>query len=307
MNLAIVDDICCCCNNFGGSQLNNWNLIQEGIKRKHKIRIVTPQNINLRSFEGIDLVLFTNIVNFPRETIQDICNKYPYIFFHRDFNFCNGRLFFCADKKCEDCINKPFWSKIYSNAKFHIWLSPLHREGFLKVFPELDKFPKHCIPSSIDIDLFKPFEGVERKKGTVLGINCLELFKGRYNIHNYVVEHPELHFTFIGQAPQINAPNCTYLQYIKNEELPRLMSQFEYFIHLPNVIEPCGRCALEAILCGCKIITNSNNGAFSYNFMKKGINQIKSNLKVTPLSFWEQLEIFTGELKFEEEKKGEQN
>ena len=293
MKIAIIDDQCSGCNE-GGSQKNSWGLIQEGIKRNHKIRIITPQNMSVRSLEGVDVVIFVNIMSFTMEQIEAITSKHKYIFSHRDFNFYKFRLFYPVIKGDYRGIKRDFWKKIYMGALQHIWLSPLHRETYLIAFPELEKF-KVTIPSCIDVSLWKPMGGIERKPNTVIGVNCLESFKGRYLVNSYVEKHPELHFTFVGNAPPINKSNCSYLPYVPNEELPTLYNQHEKFIHLPDHTEPFGRVSVESLLSGCKIITNENNGAFSYKWMKEGdVRNIREMMKQVGVAWWEEVEKSCG-------------
>ncbi|MDO8623140.1 MAG: hypothetical protein Q7R52_02745 [archaeon] len=275
----------------GGAQMNDREMIRKGFERHHNIQIITPQNFNLVSLEGTHLVIFSNCLNFSREIIKEVCSKFPYIFFHHDFIFYKFRLFYPMKENDLTGIDKSFWLPIFKNAKLNIWLSPLHREAYLFSFPELKESKYALIPSAIDVKNFKQIEGVERKKGTVIGVNALELFKGRYVVNKYVEEHPELQFTFVGNAAHLEKPNCTYIPYVKNSELIKLYNQHEYFIHLPSNTEPFGRISAEAILCGCKIITNENNGAFSYKWMREGNEkEIRETLKFSSLSFWEEIE-----------------
>ena len=275
----------------GGAEQNDREMIRKGFERHHNIQIITPQNYNLISIEDSQLVIFSNCINFPKEIIKEVCSKFPYIFFHHDYIFFKWRLFYHAKEGDYSGCDRDFWLHIFKNAKLNIWLSSLHREAYLVSFPELKECKYTLIPSAIDVNIWKPVEGIERKKGTILGINVLELFKGRYIINKYVEEHPELQFTFVGNASHLEKPNCTYIPYVKNKDLPKLYSQHEFMIHLPSNTEPFCRTVCEAILCGCKIITNANTGAFSYDWMKKGdVKEIREKLKFSSLIFWEEIE-----------------
>lgn len=294
MRIAYITDHCQFCF-IGGAAFNDYGMTLKGIERGHKIKVITPQNIQHRSVGNVDLVIFSNIATFPRNYIQDVTKKYKYIFHHKDFNFYNFRLYYPMIKGDYKGIDRDFWLGLYMGAKAHIWLSPLHRDAFLVAFPELESFKKVLIPSCLDTELWKSVDGVKRVPGMVLGVNCLEEFKGRKNIEKYVKEHPELKFVFAGGGQPFDAPNCDYLPYVRNEDLPNLYSQFEYFIHLPTNTEPFGRVSPEAKLCGCKIITNENNGAFSYEFMRNSdLDVIKSTLRVANLAFWEEIEALEG-------------
>ncbi len=280
----------------GGGQMNDKGMLIKGFQRNHSIDIITPNNISLKPVEKYDLLILSNVMSFPRPYLKQVTQKKPYVFFHHDYNFCNHRLFFPMQQKCIGCINREFWLDIYMNAKSHIFLSPLHHKAYLFAYPELKKFKEITIPSCMEVDNWKPDTNYERLPGTVVGVNCLEEFKGRKLIERYVAEHPELSFTFVGTSDNpLPFPNCQYIGFVINEELPKLYSQHEYFIHLPTSVEPFGRVNAEAKLCGCKIITNENNGAFSYEFMKDtNLDNTRKLLSLASLSFWEEIENVMG-------------
>ncbi|GEM_PF-2994163 len=294
MRIAYVTDHCQSCF-IGGAAFNDNGMTQKGIERGHKIKIITPGNYRHRAIGNVDLVIFSNIASFPRDFILETTNKYKYVFHHKDFNFYNFRLYYPMIKGDLQGIDKDFWLDLYKRAKGHVWLSPLHHEAFLVTFPELESFKKVFVPSCLDTELWKPVEGQVRKPGTVVGVNCLEGFKGRENIEKYVKSHPELHFTFVGSGEHLDALNCDYMPYVRNEDLPVLYSRFEYFLHLPSMTEPFGRVSAEAKLCGCKIITNENNGAFSYDFMRHpNVDIVRGTLRVANVAFWEEVESLMG-------------
>lgn len=51
---------------------------------------------------------------------------------------------------------------------------------------------------------------------------------------------------------------------IPPEKMPEIYNRTKNFVHLPRWKEPFSRTVAEASLCGCKIIGNSNIGAYSY-------------------------------------------
>lgn len=288
MRIAWLQDLCPACNE-GGAQKTDWGHIKKGRERGHSIEIITPQNVSIRNLD-CDLVIISNCMGFPRDVLTRICSERPYVFFHHDFNFCKYRLYYSQLDKCKTCIDRQFWLKLYQSAKLHIWLSPLHREAYLFAFPELEKFRPVCVPSCIDVEKFKPVEGVERRRGTVIGVGALEPFKSRYGAYNYGLANPQLSFTFVGQSAEINLPNCKYLSYVRNEDLPRLYSEHEFYINLPDTVQPFERTAAEAYLSGCKLILNENVGFFSYPWDYKNIEQVRHILKQAATGWWEEVE-----------------
>src|SRR3989304_9390198 len=123
MKIIWLQDLDPCCN-VGGGQLNDWSVIRKGIERSHNISVITPQNMDAKGLDGADLVIISNCVSFPQEYIKNVCAKYPYIFFHHDFNFYTGRLYYPMEKNNFTNCNRELWLPLYQNAKLHIWLSP---------------------------------------------------------------------------------------------------------------------------------------------------------------------------------------
>lgn len=288
MKIAWIQDI----NPFtaiGGAQLTDLAHIKYGFGLGYDIDIITPQEMTTRRATS-DVIVISNCMNFTKEFILHITKEMPYVMFHHDYNFCNHRLFFPLDDKCKCSVNKSFWSEIIGKAKLNIFLSPLHREMYYRMFTPEVVNPSACIPSAINTELFKKDETVQTKSNTVLGIHCLLPFKGRYNIYNYMKEHPELFFTFVGNQQEVNASNCKYIQYLPNEDLPKLYSEHEYFIHLPSTPQPFERTVAEAYLCGCKIIKNDLVGAFSYPWDFNNREEVRKILSQASVGFWEEIE-----------------
>ena len=62
---------------------------------------------------------------------------------------------------------------------------------------------QHCfVPSAVDIEKFKPIDGIEMGENRVISINSLYDFKGKDKVLNYVRKHKELKFDFYGREPE---------------------------------------------------------------------------------------------------------
>lgn len=275
---------------LGGTASNDKGMIKKGISKGHSIEIITPQYIKHKSITDPDLVILSNIMYFPKDYIEKIMDNFKVVTFNHDYNFCNHRLYYPMREKCKDCINKPFWEKIFKKSKLNIFLSPLHYEAHKHVFSQEILEPRAIIPSCLDVGRWKPIEGVKKEKNTVVGINCLLPFKGRYPVHNYAKNHPDYKFTFIGEQQEISLPNCEYVQYVPNEDMAEYLQKFEYFIHLPDTPQPFERTCAEAYLSGLKMIKNENIGFFSYPWDYKDREDVRFKLRQAAVGFWDEID-----------------
>lgn len=275
---------------LGGAQKNDLGMIRFIMKNTGaEIDIIIPQNIGSKLLKKYDLLIFSNCVKFPKEHIEAIIKKNPYVIFHHDYLFCRFRLYYPGDKTCVGCPGFEWWHKFIAGAKKNIFLSPMHREMHEIIFTKKELGPSITIPSCIDTEFWHPTEGDIRMPKTVISVNGLEVFKGRYNHNEYIEKHPELQFTFVGGGIEINKPNVKYLPVVGQEELRKLYSQHEYFMSLPPTAMPFDRVIPEAYLCGCKLIVNENLGALSYKWDWANKEQILFYLKQAAVGFKDEI------------------
>jgi hypothetical protein len=116
------------------------------------------------------------------------------------------------------------------------------------LIPELADRPHLEVPSPVDVTLFKPVEGVERKPNTVLWVGPFTEYVGIKYALAYTQAKKQYEYTFVGDdaggleqpwKEKIQALGFKVLPYMPNEALPSLYSSFEYFIQLPSGPMPC--------------------------------------------------------------------
>ncbi len=180
---------------------------------------------------------------------------------------------------------------VFRNALATIFLSPAHRKEHEKrrIFPSV----VHLQPSPVDLKKFK-IKKRKRKKNSVLYAGGIAPHKGLDRVIEYARTSPHLKFTIIGWVEQeydkrISLPfNCTIAEKAPHEKMPDILNQYEYFIHLPNWIEPFGRAPLEAYLCGCKLIVDTAKiGLFSYPWDFSNYDTIVKEMEEAPKRFWQ--------------------
>lgn len=271
----------------GGAQTNDKRMIMFGIKERGvEIEIVTPQNVS----QGIkaDLVVFSNCVTFPRQTLEYYANNYPLVIFSHDYFFCKYRLFFPGNESCKVCPGVKFWSGLHKKAMLNVFLSPLHRKMHEGVFGADVLGRECCIPSAVDVNYWSSPD-LPRIKNTVVGVNALLPFKGRKIVEDYVRQHQELKFIFAGAGDSISAKNAQSVGGLNHEQLRLLYQTSEFAIQLSDNAQPFEQTAAEAYLSGCKMIYNDNIGFFSYPWNYADRNTVRDLLRQAAPAFWDEI------------------
>jgi glycosyltransferase involved in cell wall biosynthesis len=291
MNKKVVwlQDIDPFVSNTGG-ELNDKAKIIAGIRRGYDIEVVTPHNFSQKIIDSADLIVLSNTSMFTQEQLKF---TKPYVIYHHDYMYvCKWRLYFSEEERCKSCVE---WRRnLIRGASLNLFLSPLHRQAHQAVVPEIGLSNSVCIPSSVDTEHFKPITPTERNG--VLYVGVIDEFKGISNVLLYASERG-LKVDFYGYdqnnvlCDRIETEGHKIIGPVDYFNLPELYSKYEYAIHLPQQSEPYGRFLVEAYLCGCKIITNQNNGAWSYPFMKgNNKEEIRHTLSYSSIAFWEEIE-----------------
>jgi len=279
----------------GGAEASDRTTVIEGIRRGHTFRF---QQLDLNmNIMGCDVAVVSNFSRYPPDIIARLVDNIPTVFYLHDYlGACSWRLHYPLAERClTRCPVSAFPKNVMTKAKLLVWLSPLHREAWLKKHPELKDLPHHLHPSPVEPGPFEEAaKNPKREPGSVVGINVLNSFKGRDNCLDYAKAHPELKFMFIGGPDQdVTLPgNCRAMSGIASDQVPWMLAQTEYLIHLPQSPEPFGRVIPEAVFSGCKLIVNDRIGALSYGWKTK--EEMRKALTESPSKFWERVEGLLG-------------
>jgi hypothetical protein len=272
----------------GGAQLTDRGHIIEGMKRGHKIVILTPENKDTFQLTEDDFFVLSNISNFDPNRLGQLPNRRAV--FHHDMMFrCKWRLYFPMTEKCDkDCPQGPIWKPVLEKALLHIFLSPLHYKVNAEYFGQAVE-PHVLVPSTVDPDEFFDFRKPDRA-GTC-SLNGLISFKGQETNLEYARQHTEEKFVFAGTKdgdPQL-PPNCSFVGPIADGRLPDFYNTFENYLELPNTPQPFNRTVAEAYLSGCKIKGNALVGALSWPWFTDR-KTVAEKLRQAPADFWNALE-----------------
>jgi len=277
---------------IGGAQANDLKIIRWLMQGAGlDIDIIVPENVGHKLTKKYELLIISNCTRFPRDVLEKLTAQTPYIIFHHDYVFYRFRLFYPMVPEIRQQEGMEWWAQFFRKARKNIFLSPLHRDAFKAVFTDEELGETATIPSALDVDFWHADKDIIRKPNTVICVNGLEIYKGRYPHNQYVLDHPEMEFTFVGGGNEINKPNAKYIQQVSPEDLRKLYSEHEYCMMLPENPEPFCRVVMEAYLCRCKIIKNENVGAFSYPWDFNNKAEVIRFLKQSSVGFSD--EVYT--------------
>jgi len=280
----------------GGAQLTDRAHFLEGVRRGHDLSIWSPSSgMNLMDIKD-EVVLASNPAFLSADVFKNMLDRgISYVWFLHDYlPLCKYRLFYPMRDSCKSCYLKDRWLPILLQAKLIIWLSPLHRESWLWLCPELEGVPYHLAPSPVEVRRFYSV-GIERRG--VVAVESLHPFKGRSHILKWAEEHSDVEVFFIGGNPTPHdflPPNCRDIGVVPYEQMNEAYNHHEALLHLPQSPSPFDRTVVEAYLAGCRIIGNELIGALSWPAFREGREAVATMCRESPKKFWEAVEGVLG-------------
>ncbi len=174
--------------------------------------------------------------------------------------------------------------EMYQNSILNVFESPLHRDLICKMM-DLDTNKTFVIRPLLDNQMFYNTH-VERDI-EYLFVGVVGEAKGYDNLKKMFGNDQTKRLTIIGKNPQnLDVSFANYFGFLPYAELPKIFNRAKNFVYLPRWPVPQGRVVGEAALCGCKLITNENVGAVSYDFDIS----IASNSADEEMRFWDKIE-----------------
>jgi hypothetical protein len=145
-----------------------------------------------------------------------------------------------------------------------------------------------ALPLAIDTNQFKLLD--EFRVGNSVLIPSME--KCHDNVTKYMIEHPEYAYTVVGYADFPALPNVKVINRAGAGEMPRIYNRHEFVLHLPQKVGGGERVIFEAVLCGCKVITNENSAHTSWmqfwDWKDRAV--LEEQLQKAPYTFWKMIE-----------------
>ncbi len=287
----------------GGGELDNRMLLNEGLKQgldikffhrvnnKYLNRFFCPPRSTLH--KNPDLWILSDLFNvpeyklkYPKNFVEDIVYGQKYIHLDNAYvDICSKGPLPCGGSKqncLKGCSNKLSYD-LYKNSLLNVFLSPLHADTINSYFDNefLGKTfiarplvePKHFFNQNRERDI------------DFIYVGTVSNYKGYQNVKKRF--SGEKNFLFIGKNATGEKLFGKHIEHIPNSELTDYLNRAKNFVHLPLWKEPMGRTVVEAALCGCNIISNTNTGASSFDFDLSNASEIEG----AAVRFWEQMNL----------------
>ena len=249
---------------LGGAQLTNASMIAS-TPDEVQVETMYPSNFDRNRLDG-KLIILNNTGLFRLSDLRWIRDTQKYVKYEHDYSFCRSRhaTQHSCKKGCEDTL--AFYTKLFQNSILNIFLSPLHRDVYLKNMA-LDEDKIYLQPSPIDVDKFL-YDGV--KEDIYLAVGEDNWHKGSDLIKQ---EYKDL--IFLGGGHKV-----------PYAEIHEWYHKAKYFVHKPRWIEPFGRTVAEAYCANCTLLTNDKIGFLSYAWDYSDRAFILEQLRNAPKRFW---------------------
>lgn len=300
---------------YGGGEQYTRGLVDEGKKRGHVFSFssMAPNCFDYDSKADLDIVFdFWNCPGSPQfdlHFLENILRRGKYITGQCGYSNacflaalpCNGDR--GTDGQCviskEDYFDHrglpgpwydgkctaPLTSPLFKHALVNCFLSPLHRDTFIKLYGKEIIGNTYLIKPIVDTNHFVD-------KGTPRNIeyaSCGAMGepKGYFNIKH---RFPDGNIVLFGS----NNPHLagkegfgSVIGKIPYEDMPHFFSRLKNYVHLPRWPEPNGLVVNQAALCGCNLILNEMVGAASWKTLD--MNN-PSAYERSAEEFWEYIE-----------------
>ena len=261
----------------GGAELSSKLVIEVGVDCGYSIDLITP-SMDLSVIEIIlsqsDFIVIGNFWGFSVERAHAVLksiysDRKPYVKYEHDHR---------------ELDRLEFSRRLFQNSKLNVFLSPVHLKNYQKALG----CEGVALPLAIDVDLFKPVEGVKRNENTAVVCNVRN-FKHWANLQKYVDDHPEIKFTVMAVDPVVCGANVVAHEKISYEKMPEFYSGFEYVVHVLDGWGAGERVIFEGALCGCKIVANERVGHMSWAKDLANVDDLRDWLTLAPYSFWKRV------------------
>jgi hypothetical protein len=251
----------------GGAEISNYNCIAIG--RDIGFDVVGVVTNTLQSFnvcKEADVIVVNNLHSGNRETILDYLARttIPWVKYEHDLQ--------------EEAFD------LFQRSSLNVFISPMQRDFYdKKCGGALSR--SVCLPLAIIPERWK-YQADSRVPNTIF---VPTYSKCRETIGDYIRENQDKKFIIADNVkpPFKNTENIGRLDY---REMQEAYHKYETVYHCPDKEWAGDRVIFEAVLSGCKIITNKNAGHTSWDFNWKQNDELRKRLHSAIYDFWHEVE-----------------
>lgn len=257
------------CQNYekkGGAEISSFNVIQVGSSLGFDIIgwRVGGENPGVEILKYADIVIVNNL-HYVDDSKAELL----------DFLFKSGKPFIKYD---HDCYENE--KEIYRKSVLNVFISPMHAQHYFDFCGEEIKGKSRIFPLAFDVNSWNP-DG-PHTPGTVF---IPSYGKCRDHAIDYMNANKNLKF-YIATDVAPPGENVFKLGKIPHTKMAEYYPQYETVFHCPMEKAAGERILFEAVMCGCKVITNNMAGHVSWTFDWKDPKVLRPILKRAPYEFW---------------------
>lgn len=251
----------------GGAEISNYNCIAVG--RDLGFDVVGVVSNSLRGFglcKDADVIVVNNLHSGNRDEIFDYLGRttVPWIKYEHDLQETEFDL--------------------YKKSRLNVFISPLQKKFYEKKVGE-GMSRSIALPLAIIPDRWE-YRSDSRQPNTVF-VPTYEKCRG--TITEFIKSNPDKKFVFAGSVtPPFK--NVERLGPVDHARMQDAYHKYETVYHCPDKEWAGDRVLFEAVLSGCKIVTNGNAGHASWNFDWRDHETLRKKLSAAIHDFWHEVE-----------------
>ena len=298
----------------GGGEYISRQLIDFLKNEEHNIQITSVRPNQLDFNWNSDLDILIDIYNYPglrgggawrkfeNNLLKQIINKGKFLHMSNAYTDicdlpylpCNGETNSCCKFKprlfTDLLLSRKIISKcslsnsirieLFSKSLINIFLSPLHKETINKSLYNFGLDINYLNSKSfllkpvVDSTIF--YNKNEDRDIDYLFVGVINEAKGFYKLKEQF-KNENIHFVGDNQVGE-DLDFGTYHGKLNKNDLANIYNRSKSFLYFPRWPEPQGMVVIEAAMCGCKIISNNNVGALSFDFDLSNPENFKNSL-----------------------------
>lgn len=259
----------------GGAELSNECVVAAGEKCGFSVVGVTPQNFREDVLRSAEFIVVNNFFEFNNEQfgmIQKAIHEWriPYVKYEHD----------TREIRRENVSRALFgWSSL------NVFISPTH----LSAHQHITNGRDIALPLAIDPDKYPAAEMTDERRNTVFIPTARKAGAGTYD---WAHAHADKRYLICGQLSKpLQVSSSEGTPNAKAEDMAAVYARAGTVVHLPDQLWAGERVVLEAKLCGCEVVVNSNVGHASWPWFSTDTReQLADRLSRAPYTFWRECE-----------------
>ena len=267
-------------HSLGGAQRSNQLILDEGLQRGHDVSVYHYDTDQSVLWDNYDIVISSNleVISMSNPMVLQYCatsNNHVRL----EHDFCRY-------------LDNNIREYLYTSCKKSFFLTNYHYKKFVEYYG--DYFVNvEIVPDPIDKSKFYNME--LKRKDDILYVGFMHPLKGTDNFINYVINNKDKTFTVAGWGDNryedcmISEPNVNFLGKIDYVDMVQLYNSHKQMYYKPEFDEPFCRAVGEALMCGVKIIGDSDKIGSLHMLEEDPVN-FASKCNHAAKTFWEILE-----------------